>query len=397
MKARFCKILTRWFFLFLLAPGLLPLQEQGLWALEFPRPQIRTYIQQGIEKGFNLDEKTAVAELMKAVEVERENPLAYAFLGLSHLFFYEMAFDEKERERDQESTLRFVSEALAKGEKRVENNPKDGDAFFAMAVAKLVKVRWDIIRKNYLTGARGAQSTREYLEKAKELEPENFDIYFAMGLLDYHIGHLPGFTRFLSSLLVTSGGREKGLQELELAAKKGYLLKDLAKAELLSAYANLEKQPERALPLAQELNERFPRNYNILFALANVNSELGHSEEAFSVARKIEDGIKSGAPPFCPQLWPRYFQLLGRIYFAQGEYTTATEYFNRALQENAPYNARVRAWALVRLGMICDVRKERNQAEEYYRKALDVAGGEGTAQVAAKQYLKTPYLPANRK
>ena len=157
MKARFCKIITRWFFLFLLAPGLLPLQEQGLWALEFPRAQIRTYIQQGIEKGFNLDEKTAVAELMKAVEVDRENPLGYAFLGLSHLFFHEMAFDEKERERDQESMLRFVSEALAKGEKRVENNPKDGDAFFAMAVTKLVKVRWDITRKNYLTAARGAR------------------------------------------------------------------------------------------------------------------------------------------------------------------------------------------------------------------------------------------------
>jgi hypothetical protein len=44
--------------------------------------------------------------------------------------------------------------------------------------------------------------------------------------------------------------------------------------------------------------------------------------------------------------------------------------------------------------MICDVRKERNSAEEYYRKALDVEGGEGTAQVAAKEYLKTPYSPA---
>jgi hypothetical protein len=355
--------------------------------------QIITHLKQGIEKGFDLDEGAAVGELMKAVELDRENPLGYAFLGLSHLFFYEMSFDEKERARGQESMLRFVSEALTKGEKRVQKNPQDGDAFFAMAVAKLVKVRWDITRKNYLAAARGAQSTREYLEKAKELEPENFDIYFALGLLDYHIGHLPGFTRFLSSLFVTSGGREQGLQELELAAKKGDLLQDLAKAELLSAYVNFEKQPERALPLAQELNQRFPHNYNILFALANVNSELGHSEEAFSVAREIENRIESGAPPYRPELWPRYFQILGRIYFDQGEYTKATDYFNRALKDNAPYNARVRAWALVRLGMICDVRQERNQAEEYYRKTLEVEGAEGAAQVAAKQCLKTPYSP----
>jgi tetratricopeptide (TPR) repeat protein len=261
----------------------------------------------------------------------------------------------------------------------------------------LVKVRWDLSRKNYLTASRGAQNSWDHLEKAKELEPENFDTYFAMGLLHYHIGHLPGFTRFLSALLVTSGDRQKGLQELEVAAKKGFLLKDLAKAELLSAYANFEKQPERALPLAQELNERFPRNYNILFALANVHSELGHFEEAFSVARGIENAIISGAPPFRPELWPRYFQLLGKIHFDQGEYTKAADFFNRVLQDSAPYNARVRAWALVRLGMIYDVRQERNSAEEYYRKALDVGGGEGAAQVAAKEYLKTPYSPANRK
>jgi len=397
MKTRFYRTLTRWFLSFMIIQALLPLPRERVWAIQFVPAQIRTYLKQGIDKGFDLDERGAVAELMEAVELDRENPLGYAILALSHLFFYEMTFDEKEREKEQESMLRFVSEALAKGEKRVENNPQDGDAFFAMATAKLVKVRWDLRHKNYFTASRGAQNTWDYLEKAKELEPENFDTYFAMGLLHYHIGHLPGFTRFLSSLFVISGNRQKGLQELELAAKKGFLFKDLAKAELLSAYANFEKQPERALPLAQELNERFPRNYNILFALANVHSELRHSEEAFSLARMIENGIESGAPPYRPELWSRYYQLLGKIHFDQGEYTEATDYFNRVLKDNAPYNARVRAWALVRLGMICDARKERNPAEEYYRKALDVEGGEGTAQVAAKEYLKTPYSPANRK
>jgi tetratricopeptide (TPR) repeat protein len=316
---------------------------------------------------------------------------------LSKLFFYEMSFDEKKREREQESVLRFISESLAKGEKRLEKNPKDGEALFAMAVAQLVKVRWDITRKNYFATLRGAQTTREYLEKANEAEPENSDISFALGLLDYHIGQLSGLTRFLSSLFVTAGDPKKGLQELKIAAQKGYFFKDLAKAELLSAYANFEKQPERALPLARELNEKFPHNYNILFALANVLSELGRSDEAFSVAREIENGIKSGAPPFRPELWPRHSQLMGKIYFDKGEYAQASEYFNRTLQDHSPYNARVRAWALVRLGMIHDVRKERNLAEEYYRKALDTEGGEGAAQLAARRYLKTPYSPPDRK
>jgi len=381
----------------LLAVSLGDLGENRSWAAEPPKTQIRTYLMQGIEKGFDLDEKGASSELTRAVEADRESPLGFSFLALSHLFFYEMSFDEKKRQREQDSVLRFVSESLAKGEKRLEKNPKDGETLFAMAVAQLVKVRWDITRKNYFATLRGAQTTREYLEKANELEPENFDISFVLGLLDYHIGHLSGMTRFLSSLLLTAGDPQKGLQELKVAAQKGYFFKDLAKAELLSAYANFEKQPERALPLARELNEKFPHNYNILFALANVLSELGRSEEAFSVAREIENGIKSGIPPFRPELTPRYSQLMGKIHFDKGEYTQASEYFLRCLQDRSPYNARVRAWAQVRLGMIHDVRRERNLAEEYYQKALDTEGGEGAAQLAARQYLKTPYSPPHPK
>jgi len=85
---------------------------------------------------------------------------------------------------------------------------------------------------------------------------------------------------------------------------------------------------------------------------------------------------------------------MGRILFNQGEYRRATEYFRKALTTDmSVYNARNRASALVRLGMIRDIRRERAQAEEYYTRALAVEGGEGNAQTDAKKYLKTPYIP----
>ena len=127
--------------------------------------------------------------------------------------------------------------------------------------------------------------------------------------------------------------------------------------------------------------------------MANTLSDLYQFKEAFAIAREIEKGIQSYVPPFVPQLQPRYDQLIGRILFSQGEYAKATEYFYIALKDTSPYNARVRVWAFVRLGMIHDVRNEREQAEEYYSKALNVEGGEGTAQVEARQYLRTPYVP----
>ena len=355
--------------------------------------QLHSYLRQGIEKTFNLETQSANIYFQKAVELDRDDPTGYAFLALAHLFLYEMSFEPRDRENNQEFMLRYVSETLRKGEKRIKKDSKDSQAYFAMALAKIAKIRWAISQKKYLIIAQEVSNVWDYLAKAKEGDPQNYDIYFPMGLLHYHLDHLSGLTRVFSSWIITPGDRQKGLEELELAAQKGDLLKELAQAELASVYINFEKQPARALPLARELKSKFPHNYNFSFMLANALSDLNRFEEAFDVARGIEKGIQAGIPPFVPQLQPRYDQLMGRIFFSKGEYAKATEYFQKALQDTSPYNARVRAWSFVRLGMIQDAYKERELAEEYYSNALQVEGGEGAAQVEARKYLKTPYVP----
>jgi tetratricopeptide (TPR) repeat protein len=388
MKKRLAAIL------FLSLSFLLPAGEAA--AAETQPGQLHAYLRQGIESAFNMDHAGAISSFQKAVELDRESPTGYAFLALDQLFSYETSFDPKEREKRQEAMIRYVGDAVARGEKRVGKNPRDGQAYFALTLAKIVKIRLALMQKSYFTVAQESAYAWGYLEKTRAADPNNYDNYFPMGLLHYHLDHLPGVTRFLSSLLITNGDQHKGIQELELAVQKGDLLRELAQAELSSVYINFEKQPALALAMTLELKERFPRNYNFSFSLANILSELRRFDEAYAIARNLEEGIQGGKAPFAPQLQPRYDHLLGRILFNQREYARAGEYFQKALKDTAPYNARVRASALLRLGMINDIRQERKRAEEYYNRALEVEGGEGVAQVAAKQYLKTPYLPPSK-
>jgi len=357
---------------------------------------LQAYLRQGIDKSFNLEPAAAMALFQKAVDLDRENPVGYAFMALGHLFEYEMSFDLQKRIRDQETMLTDVAETLSRGQVRIEKNPRDGQACFAMAIAKIVKIRWAIAQKRYLTVAQEAASVWDYLSRARAEDPQNFDVYFPIGLLHYHLDHLPAAARLFTSLLITPGDRQKGLQELALAGQKGTLLKELAQAELSSAYTYYEGLPSLALQMTLELKEKFPNNYNFSLSLANILAELGRFDEAFAIAREIEKGIASGRPPYVPQLQPRYDHLMGRILFNQGDYARATEFFEKALKDTSIYNARIRTSALVRLGMIRDLRGERKQAEEYYQRALVVDGGEGFAQVEAKNYLKTPYLPRTR-
>jgi tetratricopeptide (TPR) repeat protein len=352
-----------------------------------------SYLRKGIDKAFNLESAAGSEYIMKAVELDPGNPTGYAYLAMLNLCFYEMSLDQNDRNLNQEALLRHAREVIDKGEKRIKNNPHDGQAYFAMSLAKIVKVQLAIRQKRYFVIAQETSDIWDYLEKAKQENPQNHDTYFLMGLLHYHLSHLPGFIRFLSSAFIVAGNDKKGLQELEFAAQKGDLLKELAQAELASAYINFEKQPARALPLALELNKRFPDNYNFLFVLGNILADLHRFDEALDIARKIEKNIQAGTPPFVPQLQPRYNQLMGRIFFNKGEYELTMEYLQSVLKDTSFYNARSRVWAFVRLGMIHDIRKERKQAEEYYLKALGEEGGEGTAQIEAKKYLKNPYKP----
>ncbi|TSA47868.1 MAG: hypothetical protein D4R56_01430 [Deltaproteobacteria bacterium] len=387
MKKRLAATLTLFICLFFLLPA-------GEAAAAETRPdQLHAYLRQGIESVFHLDHAGAITSFQKAVELDRESPTGYAFLALAQLFSYETGFDTMEREKSREAMIRYVGDAEARAEKRVGKNPWDGQAYFALTLAKIVKIRLALMRKSYFTVAQESANLWDCLEKTRAADPNNNDIYFPMGLLHYHIDQLPGVTRFLSSLLITAGDHHKGIQELELAMQKGDLFRELAQAELSSVYTNYERQPALALAMTVDLRERFPRNYNFSFSLAIIFSELGRFDEAYAIARDLEKGIQAGSPPFAPQLQPRYDHLLGRILFNQREYARAGDFFQKTLKDAALYNARVRASALLRLGMIHDIRQERKRAEEYYNRALEVEGGEGVAQIDARRYLKTPYGP----
>ncbi len=74
---------------------------------------LRAYLRQGIDKAFNMETRSAMGLFQSAVELDRENPLGYAFLALARLFSYEMEYDLQEREKYQELMLQDIGEALA--------------------------------------------------------------------------------------------------------------------------------------------------------------------------------------------------------------------------------------------------------------------------------------------
>lgn len=351
----------------------------------------QAHLMEAIDKSFNLDEAGADTSLKKAMELEPDNPTGYAMEAMLHMFAYEMCFSLEKRQKEKEAILYFSDEAVVRGKKRIAKNPKDSQAYVAMALAKIAKVNWAAKEKRYIAMTQETRNIWHYLEAAKSCDPNNYDADFLMGLMHYHIDHFAGMTGFLSSWLITEGDRQKGLAEIRTAAQKGYLLREMARVELVSVYLNYEKQPSKALPIAQELRNKFPNDYNFHFIYATALLELSRFAEAEAMAAQIEKNINSEVPHFIPELQPRYYQLMGRIHFKRGEYGRAESYFQKAIQDKSFYNNRTQARSMLYLGMIHDIRKEHKYAKDYYKRVLKIEGADGAARIDAKGYLQTPY------
>lgn len=363
----------------------------NLWASSPSIGKFEGLLLSGIKLGLQLNEEEALTEIKRAIALDQQNPLGYAFLTMAHLFFYETSFSEKEKREKEKTLIAAIAAAQTKAEERIDHSPQDAQGYLALAISKMVKNRYELFQKNYFRAFREARGVWSAIERVRELAPQNYEVYYLSGLLHYYLAHLPGASRWFSSLFIVEADAQKGLKELEVAATKSLFMKDLARANLISIYAQYEKKPEKALPLAETLVQDYPQNYNLQFVLANIYSDLEEFKKAFALAEEIDNKINAHTPPYRVELRPRYHLLLGKIYFDQGQFDRARIYLNLALQDQAFYNARVRAWALVRLGMIHDAQKERELAQEFYQKALEVEGAEGTAQRAAREYLSYPY------
>src|SRR5208283_189904 len=77
--------------------------------------QFNSYLRQGIDKAFNLETDDANEYIKKAVELEPENPVGYAYLAMLNLISYEMSFELNDRDAKQEALLHYAKEAIKKG------------------------------------------------------------------------------------------------------------------------------------------------------------------------------------------------------------------------------------------------------------------------------------------
>ena len=144
----------------------------------------------------------------------------------------------------------YLNQTITLSEARLSKNNKDIEGLFYLGNAYSLKSRVKGLRGNYYSAGRDAAKGKGYLEQVLEIDPNQYDTLYNLGMYNYLAGALPGYAKVLKFFLFLPGGdKDEGLSQLKLAGEKSTYFASEAQLILARFYADHEDQPLEAIKI----------------------------------------------------------------------------------------------------------------------------------------------------
>jgi len=156
--------------------------------------------------------------------------------------------------------MKAIASARELSAARIQQNPKDPEALFALTMAAGMESNSDtVLLRKHVDSLKRMREANDYAKLILAVRPDALDAYIAPGSANYVIGCLSGTARFFLWFGGIHGDKKLGMEQVTKTAEGGRYLRPFAKI-LLALAALREKQPELAKRLLQELTEEFPES-----------------------------------------------------------------------------------------------------------------------------------------
>ena len=240
--------------------------------------QPKTLLDRAFDRLYNFDFKPAQEILDQQIHLAPSDPLPLSVKAASHLFselyrlkILELDFftdDDKVVDRRalvpdpavRRAFLQSLEDAKRLANARLAVRPNDPDALFALCMATGLETDYAALVERRRFGSFSlSRKNQVYARRLLALDPPVADAYMTFGTVEYVVGSLPFFLRWLVRFDQISGSKQKGIEELELVARRGRYYGPLARMMLGVIYIR-EKRPEKAEELLLGLAAEFPRN-----------------------------------------------------------------------------------------------------------------------------------------
>jgi tetratricopeptide (TPR) repeat protein len=159
---------------------------------------------------------------------------------------------------------------------------------------------------------------------------------------------------------------------------------------MLAAIYRRERRAPNAIPLLEDLTNRFPRNFLLHFEIVQMYSELGDKTSALAEIGRIRDLRQTSAAGFA-ELQPEKIDYLeGNLLFWYSDLDQALDDMKKvtAKARELDLNTGIMSW--MRLGQIYDLKGRRVSAVAAYKKAVAMAPVSEVGK-ESRRYITQPY------
>ena len=242
---------------------------------------VEKIIKRGIRAVTNENFQEALDIFQKLIDKDKKDPRGYFYKAA--VFSVTMQ-DYKTRAFEDEFN-RFINEAIAKAEERLEIDDKDAEAHFYLGGAygylgidKTMVGSW---LGAFLDGTRGVF----HLQEALNFNPTYYDAYYGLGAYHYWVSAKSSLLWFLPFF---ADERARGIEELRMASDKGAFARFEARASLVTVLMN-EDRYEEAEEEVEKLLDKFPNDLSSHVQRGLIMAELGRWDDVEMEFRWVKE------------------------------------------------------------------------------------------------------------
>lgn len=317
----------------------------------------------GIEKLYSLKTQNAISDFNEVIKIAPNDPRGYFFKAIAYYYRYFLLYDE-----DAYNSFMKESDKVIDVCQNHLKNYEDSKLYFYLGGIKGYR---GIIQAIYAKGLPPLSVLKEgreaysHLQKALELNKENYDAYMGLGLFTYIIGSLPKAARWIVSVLGFKGDKQLGLKYLELAYQKGLYTNYEAMWWLTFIYMG-QNNDEQASKHLEIVLKKFPQNNLFLILNGSFHLGLGNVDKAFENFQRAEITYTEDAK----SLTKLSSSGIAFCYYYKGDYQKALEkfqfFFDNVTEKEDRWRNRDNSFYFA--GLTCEILGDVNKAKQYYSK-----------------------------
>ena len=353
-------------------------------------PEIDRLLRNGLNKMYSYDLQEADESFDELVRRFPDHPIGY--MHKAEVVWWHALRDNK-NEKLETAFEQYTDRAINKGHSLLKKNPNDFYALLYVAAAYANRTRYNVyVNKSYYRAMRAGIKGYDFVRPAQALRPNYVDCLIGTGAYNYFAGSIPTLMKIFSWMFTQGGDKEKGIQQLELAAQKGEYGQIAAKMVLLGVYYN-EKRFDDYQRLTSGLIEQFPTNPVFVMWLADFHIRQRRLDEGNQKLTLLLDRGKTAARSKLSLAQIHYEK--GRVLLEKHSADEAAASLTRVIDGDLPGSDPLTTKARLLRGCAWDLKGKREQAVADYQAVLQLRDTDD-CQRKARGFLKEPYRGKTR-